>query len=219
MSAPQLTIVLHAPTSPTPASPAAFSAFSSFAASCGPCCTPIVAFSGSPGVPPSWPAAALPDDQYLPLPENTLFKRRRKTRTSSTAKAAKTAKTKPVVTKVSPGRGRRLPDPWKPTVDPLTGQVVLVPVQHPEDIEPVSAPAPAPSSSISTVLAGATTAPDAAPTPTTAPAAAPPAIGPAIGPALWSTFVGYKNPGLVPTIEWAFYGLMSLANLSLFVFF
>ncbi|KAL1949842.1 hypothetical protein VTO73DRAFT_8723 [Trametes versicolor] len=120
MSAPTCTIVVHPPTFSTPASPVlAVTTFDSFSASRGSPSSLDLFISGSPQS-SSWPwsAAGISDDQYLLPPTKT--KRRRRARAS-----------KP---KLASRRDRDLPDPWQTVTDPASGQLVLVPVQHSDDV-------------------------------------------------------------------------------------
>ncbi|KAH9846223.1 hypothetical protein C2E23DRAFT_891051 [Lenzites betulinus] len=213
MSAPQLTIVLHAPTSPTPASPGTFHGFG-FVAACGSPSSPVLACPGSPVAvagAPSWPAVALPADQYLPMPAQSFFAPRPQTIRGRSASRAP-AKTKPGVVKpvkVPARRSRRLPDPWVPTLDAVTGSLVLVPARNYDD--------PAPTPSISAVLAEVAKTPQVSAL-ILAPALAAAAVAIRIAPAPRSKLVGFKDPALIPTLEWIFVGLMAVVQISLVIF-
>ncbi|KAH9846216.1 hypothetical protein C2E23DRAFT_891043 [Lenzites betulinus] len=122
------------------------------------------------------------------------------------------AKTKPGVVKpvkVPTGRGRRLPDPWVPTLDAVTGSLVLIPARNYDD--------PAPTPSISAVLAEVAKTPQVSAL-ILAPALAAAAVAIRIAPAPRSKLVGFKDPALIPTLEWIFVGLMAVVQISLVIF-
>ncbi|EIW57752.1 uncharacterized protein TRAVEDRAFT_48782 [Trametes versicolor FP-101664 SS1] len=139
MSTPTCTIVVHPPTFSTPASPVlAVTSLDSFSASRGSPSSLALFISGSPQS-SSWPwsPAGISDDQYLLPPTKT--RRRRKTRTS-----------KP---KLASRRDRDLPDPWETVTDPASGQLVLVPAEHSDDVA-VDSRARTPAGALRSMLAG-----------------------------------------------------------------
>ncbi|KAI0636221.1 hypothetical protein C8Q77DRAFT_628357 [Trametes polyzona] len=189
MSAPTCTIVVHSPpTSPVlPASPV-FTTLGCLLDSRRPRSPPAL-FVPTPAF--AWPAPNLADDQYLQPPTKSMYARGRRGR-----KAEKSTPATKTRSRIRPSL-----ETWKSVTDPSTGEVRLVAVQRPDQ-----AAMPSIAAILSFDLSTSSPADPRQPTIRVQPPTSP-----------RSTLVGFKDPRLVPYMEWASYILLVLAHVLPFL--